>query len=659
MQSIIDIGILDTLKNSCNADDIAACVYRDDASLGFYHANKHMDIKDITSVQHAAILTAFNTRMPLIINDVTNSFLYNKHIDNPFKFKVENIALVPLYKDTCGTCMLGCLMMYQQPGSKKIFYKKDLESIEKQVGILALKSDQEEDLATKSLVCIEEKSPEVLEYKLNAAYQFFSSVVHDIRTPIGAVMGFLELMEKDVNDVTLKEYIYAAHRSSEMISALINDVLDFTKIESGKLELDKHYFSPMEEFENIAMMFYHTAKKNKIDFTIYYDVDIPYIILSDPYRIKQILNNFISNALKFTPENGTVNLSFLYDKTNDTLRIDVTDSGIGISEDAIEQIFKPFQQASKMTSGKYGGTGLGLTISKQLADMLDAELEVKSKVGEGSTFSLILPCHTIAGTPASLNREKLELVSHASIYCMKDDKTDIEYLKHVKQYFDKLKIDLKIIAVDDLDMIEENGILLCIEKNYESSYFEHCYQEFASRLVIIESSMFMESKQAFGEAVLLHRPLFPHKLFDAIAGLLKETGTIQNVNKQTDTTEKKVLNVLIADDNIINRKLMQEVLKKYHTVPLSAADGNEAVEIFNENPIDLIFIDEQMPGMDGSEAIRLIRRTEKGKDIPIYSLTGVSEEGAVNKIKKSGATDILLKPIKNEVLQEIILKYNQ
>ncbi len=158
---------------------------------------------------------------------------------------------------------------------------------------------------------------------------------------------------------------------------------------------------------------------------------------------------------------------------------------------------------------------------------------------------------------------------------------------------------------------------------------------------------------------MLHRPLFPHKLFDAIAGLLKETGTIQNVNKQTDTTEKKVLNVLIADDNIINRKLMQEVLKKYHTVPLSAADGNEAVEIFNENPIDLIFIDEQMPGMDGSEAIRLIRRTEKGKDIPIYSLTGVSEEGAVNKIKKSGATDILLKPIKNEVLQEIILKYNQ
>ena len=103
---------------------------------------------------------------------------------------------------------------------------------------------------------------------------------------------------------------------------------------------------------------------------------------------------------------------------------------------------------------------------------------------------------------------------------------------------------------------------------------------------------------------------------------------------------------------------MQEVLKKYHTAPLSAADGNEAVEIFNENSIDLIFMDEQMPGMDGSEAIRLIRKTEKGKEIPIYSLTGVSEEEAVKKIKKAGATDILLKPIKNEILKEIVLQYS-
>ncbi len=653
MDTVIDLDVINQIKNSCSADDIVICLHANDA-LFYYHSNKQTEI-DNTTIKESALHTVFDNNKPLIINNVSNSFLYNKTVDNPFKFKVENIAIVPMYRDQEKSCLLGCMILYQVEGTKKIFVKNEIEKIE-QILLKHAPKLESYDMLNQKFACIQRKTSEDFEMQLNRAYQFFSSVVHDIRTPIGAIMGFLELLEQEIDNPKLKEYIYAAHRSSEMISALINDVLDFTKIEAGKLEVDKYYFSPMEEFENIAMTFYHLARKKKIDFSIYYDINIPYMILSDPYRVKQILNNFISNALKFTPENGTINLNFIYDKQTDQLRIDVVDSGIGISEDAIKQIFKPFQQASKSTSSKYGGTGLGLTISKQLADLLGAKLEVSSHEGVGSTFSLILPCQTIEGTPPSVDREKIAIASQKSIYCIKGEQTDIDYMKHIKKYFDQSNIGLKIITPEDIDKIENESIILCIEKDYKTFSFKECYKRFASQLIIIESSIFMDLDDLFGDAILLHRPLFPHKLFDAIAELgtsPKETKDheVQNVDAKA---EPRILNVLIADDNIINRKLMQEVLKKHKVLPYTASDGEEAIEIFQKYPIDLIFMDEQMPEMNGSEAIQFIRATPKGKDIPIYSLTGVADVDIVHKIREAGATDILLKPIKNEMLKKVI-----
>jgi len=652
MERFVDIDTIERVKKACDADDAVVCLHHDNA-LYFYHMGKEAEIQNIKEIEHAAVVTALNNHTPLIVNDVTNCFMYNKQVDNPFKFKVQNISFLPLYKESSATCMVGCIIMYQANGSKKTFHKKDFEIIQKKISPICLKPDYT-STQEESSPCIETKSSEILEYKLQTAYQFFSSVIHDIRTPIGAIMGFLELMEKDISDPTLKEYIYATYRSSEMIAALVNDVLDFTKIESGKLEIDRHYFAPIEEFENIAMMFYHTARKKQVNFTIYYDVNIPYIILSDPYRIKQILNNFISNAIKFTPQDGEVNVSFQYDKTEDKLHIDVSDTGPGISQDAIEQIFQPFQQASKRTSGQYGGTGLGLTISKQLADLLGATLEVASEEGKGSTFSLIVPCHTVEGTPPSINREKLTFISQVPIYSIKGELTDIDYQNHVKRYFDALGFDLKIVSRNELATIEKGSIVICVEKRYALSYFELCYQQFTPQLILIEPSMFMESSSSFGEARLLHRPLFPHKLFNTIAKLASMSEKTSKKEQTINQTKREPLNVLVADDNIINRKLMQEVLKKYNAVPYPAADGREAVEIFKENAIDIILIDEQMPEMDGSEAIKIIRKTEKGKEVPIYSLTGASEENTVDKIRQAGVTDILLKPVRNEKIQEIL-----
>jgi len=653
VDTVIDFDLIKQIKKICSADDIVICLHTHDALL-YYHFNKQAEV-DNTTIKESALHTVFDNNKPLIINNVTNSFLYNKTVDNPFKFKIENIAIVPMYRDQEKSCLLGCMILYQAEGTKKIFVKNEIEKTEQILLKFAPKLESY-DMLNQKFACIQRKTSEDFEMQLNRAYQFFSSVVHDIRTPIGAIMGFLELLEQEIDHPKLKEYIYAAHRSSEMISALINDVLDFTKIEAGKLEVDKYYFSPMEEFENIAMTFYHLARKKKIDFSIYYDINIPYMILSDPYRVKQILNNFISNALKFTPEHGTINLNFIYDKQTDQLRIDVVDSGIGISEDAIEQIFKPFQQASKSTSSKYGGTGLGLTISKQLSDLLGAKLEVSSHEGVGSTFSLILPCQTIEGTPPSVDREKIAIASQKSIYCIKGEHTDVDYMKHIKKYFDQSNVGLKIITAEDIDKIEKESIILCIEKDYKSFSFKECYKRFASQLIIIESSIFMDLDDLFGDAILLHRPLFPHKLFDAIAQLgtsPKETKEHEVQNADANV-EQRILNVLIADDNIINRKLMQEVLKKHKVRPYTASDGEEAIEVFQKYPIDLIFMDEQMPEMNGSEAIQFIRGTPKGKDIPIYSLTGVADVDIVHKIREAGATDILLKPIKNEMLKKVI-----
>ena len=219
--------------------------------------------------------------------------------------------------------------------------------------------DNANDIITKQNIHI--RCGDSIEENIGRQQEFFSSTIHDIRTPMNSIMGFLELLNLDESDIKKREYIDLAYKSSQTVATLINDVLDISKIEAGKLDINIQFVSIIQEFENLSLLFSYMTSKKKIDFISCYDPIIPYIIRTDIARIKQIIGNLLSNAIKFTPIGGYIEFKIRYNEGSDSITISIKDNGIGISKEQQKNIFRPFGQASKATSTQYGGTGLGLT----------------------------------------------------------------------------------------------------------------------------------------------------------------------------------------------------------------------------------------------------------------------------------------------------------
>jgi CheY-like chemotaxis protein len=236
---------------------------------------------------------------------------------------------------------------------------------------------------------------------------------HEIRTPLNAITGFITLLEENETDETKLKYLKIIKNSSDSLVQIINDILDISKIESGKLKIEPHNFNPYDNLITIAELFQAKAAEKKIDFKIKYNQNIPHILYGDALRVKQILSNLLSNAIKFTPEGSTVKCVIWY--KDGKLNILVKDYGIGISEEKQKSIFEPFTQADGSTERVYGGTGLGLTISLELSHMLGGDLTLKSQEGKGSTFKLSVPMPTGEDTSEEEEEENSEFEGHILI----------------------------------------------------------------------------------------------------------------------------------------------------------------------------------------------------------------------------------------------------
>ncbi|BAF72346.1 hybrid sensor histidine kinase/response regulator [Sulfurovum sp. NBC37-1] len=582
------------------------------------------------------------TEKPFIVNHLEDDFLYNPKIDNPFRHPDDSCALLPItYRGKHR--ISGLISIFKQKKSnKKTFFTK--EEIEKALDFIEdfTKNDK------KILDTIKNNAIKLQEFDLypDRKSEFFSSVIHDIRTPMNAVLGFLDLLKEEV-DPKQVEYVQSAHKSAEMVIALINDVLDFNKISSGKLKIDLYYFSPVKELENTALLFYHNALSKRIDFIIYVDPNIPYLIKSGPIRLKQIINNLISNAIKFTPEGGMVTLEMLYELDTDELIVNVKDTGIGIPEEAQKSIFHPFQQASKSIAGKYGGTGLGLSISKKLADLLEGELHFDSKEGEGTTFTLTIPCNSIPGTPKciELDPEKIPY-----LYMVEGSKNKHRYSKNYSRYFDTLNIPYEVITADALvkrKINTNNSLFLGISFDFNNKNELSLMQKYKRSFILFQVEMFEDSSLIPDDLTILNMPIFPEKLFTSI----------DNIQKAPEPFEEKKMSkkhVLLVDDSVINLKLMEEVSRRLGAISFSARNGKEGIEMFKNNDIDIIFIDKNMPVLDGIESIKEIRKLPKGKDVTIYGLTGDSESEVHAEMIEAGADSILTKPIEISRIREIL-----
>jgi signal transduction histidine kinase/ActR/RegA family two-component response regulator len=611
-------------------------------------------------IKKESILTeCYTTRQPLLVNDVTRSFLYHEDIDNFLHLELKDLLLIPIVDDSPEKKVLAIIWSAITQGSWNQYTQKDLEYMIRfsmfikhfLQGKEFIPQEKHENAGFHD--CME--AYDKLSAQIRREQEYFSSIIHDVRTPMNAVMGFLELLKLKELDSEKKEYLETALKSGETMVALINDALDISKIASGKMSIEKVPFSPLEELSDVAKLFHNTAKKKNISFVTYYDPQVPQQILSDQHRLKQIMNNLLSNAIKFTPENGKIVLSLQYDKERDGLTISIQDTGIGIAEEMQKNIFTPYTQEKNSTSREYGGTGLGLSISQQLSILLGGKLQLESTQGKGSRFYVTIPCNTPEGTPPSLDKEQLKDLS-IKLYIPSPHNSAISSIAKYLNYFhtsvEELKNqemlqDMVDTAFDILIIFKDDAILLDTQVQ---NILDH-----GKSAIIIGDTFLTDGWHFDGNVKRLNTPILPQDLVNTIRHLISPSDTTEEEHHFSDKLKKlKNKHILVVDDNTINLKFMKEVLKTMQMETFLAQSGNEGIDTFNTEKVDLIFMDENMPGLQGDETIAKIRKIEKEKGnrrVTIIGLTGDADNKTKEKLLNAGADEVLTKPVQ---LQEII-----
>jgi len=619
------------------------------------------DIKlDVSHSKESAIQECCKTKNAIIVQDVSRSFIFNQEIDNFANLNIKSLMLVPLIdsqsQEVIGiiwaSILKGNINQYTQ---EDLNYMKRLAKLASRYLIMAQKSSQENSIDDLEFHI---KSKEEIQLRLKREEDYFATIIHDIRSPMNAVMGFLELLKLQESDNQKVTYIESALESADSMIALINDALDLAKISSGKMTIEKKIFSPIQKFASIARLFFGAAIKKQISFFAYYDPKTPSQIVSDYNRIKQIINNLLSNSLKFTDKGGKIILKIEYISEKDGLYISVEDTGIGIAKDRQNKIFSPYTQENSEISKKYGGTGLGLSISYQLAMLLGGKLELESEKGKGSKFYFTIPCNTPIATPPTIEKDKYSGLSIAviSLYKISD-----EYIEFLGKYLDYLGIEYSYFKeINSLNDIIDYNIVIVREKSIDLIYDKlQKYLDREKSVIIVKDGSLNDYQNLNGKVATVSAPILPQDLDEAILQLL--TGKIKTSTRTTSEIDNKLLinkRVLVIDDNPINLKFMKEILKRLGADIILARSGDEALEYIKERGrVDFIFVDKNMPVMDGYETIREIRKIEKSKSwekIVIIALTGDSDDETIKQMAQAGADDILLKPIHiNQLIKKV------